>query len=68
MNYRSDSMRLDGSKLRLVYDNLDVSTIKIEYENAPVYTKDASAPNAEIYYALNGDGLVFFNKSNRCSS
>ena len=64
VNYRSDSMRLDGSKLRLVYDNLDVSTIKIEYENDLVNTKDASAANAEIYYALNGDGLVFFNKSN----
>ena len=64
VNYRSDSMRLDGSKLRLIYDNLDVNTIKIEYENDLVNTKDASAANAEIYFALNGDGLVFFNKSN----
>ncbi len=81
VNYRADRMRLDGSKLRLVYDNIkeydikeggvkeSLFTIKYKSEdgsNITVYSKDEAATrnDAEIYYALLGDGLVFYNKSN----
>ncbi len=71
VNYRADKMRIDGSKLRLVYDNLKESAISVKCygeddKEIPVCSKSelANHSDAEIYYSLLGDGLVFYNRSN----
>ncbi len=76
VNYRSNKMQLDGSKIRLVYDNLalkkDVDNkevyfnelTSVKYENKEVFSKEKAGVNDEIYYALYGDSLVFFHKAN----
>ena len=82
VNYRSGTMRLDGSKLRLVYDNIRLyddngnSVIKVEYvaegtsESVSILSKNeaAQAGNADIYFDLLGDSLVFYNSNGRLAS
>lgn len=76
VNYRSNKMQLDGSKIRLVYDNLafktkvdgkDVFVNKlksVKYNGTEIKSKEEIESANEIYYALYGDSLVFFYKAN----
>ncbi|WP_146196361.1 MULTISPECIES: calcium-binding protein [unclassified Fibrobacter] len=66
VNYRSNTMKLDGSKIHLAYDDV-ASLSMVKYGTEVVYcgADNALKEKKDIYYELNGNVLVFFNTSNR---
>ncbi|WP_290734503.1 MULTISPECIES: LEPR-XLL domain-containing protein [unclassified Fibrobacter] len=66
VNYRSNTMKLDGSKIHLAYDDVaSLSSVKYGTETVYCGADKASKEKKDIYYELNGNVLVFFNTSNQ---
>ena len=66
VNYRTDKMKLDGSKIHLAYDDVaSLSSVKYGTETVYCGADKASKEKKDIYYELNGNVLVFFNTSNQ---
>ena len=66
VNYRSNTMKLDGSKIHLAYDDVaSLSMVKYGTEDVYCGADNALKEKKDIYYELNGNVLVFFNTSNR---
>lgn len=62
VNVRSNSMRIDGSKAILAYDEILSLTVKYNGKDVPVA---GTTPNTTgIYYKQNGNVLVFYNADN----
>lgn len=73
--YRASSLRIDGSKAHLVYDDVDVSKIKVEYKAegsttaSEILARGAAEVEGVTYvagveYELQGDTIVFYNSIN----
>ncbi|SHK38531.1 Ca2+-binding protein, RTX toxin-related [Fibrobacter intestinalis] len=62
VNVRSNSMRIDGSKAILAYDEIQSLTVKYNGKDVPV--AGASQNTTGIYYKQNGNVLVFYNADN----
>ena len=62
VNVRSNSMRIDGSKAILAYD--EIQSLTVEYNGVAVPVAGASQNTTGIYYRQNGNVLVFYNADN----
>ena len=62
VNVRSNSMRIDGSKAILAYDEIQSLTVKYNDKDVPV--AGASQNTTGIYYKQDGNVLVFYNADN----
>lgn len=73
--YRASSLRIDGSKAHLVYDDVDASKIKVEYKAegsttaSEILARGAAEVEGVTYvagveYELQGDTIVFYNSIN----
>ena len=76
--YRAGTMRIDGSKAHLAYDDVKVNNLVVMYTpdaststtasatSSPkqICTKNTAPADADVYFDLQGDTIVFYNKSN----
>lgn len=70
--YRAGTMRIDGSKMHLAYDDVDVSKLVVMYKadglddlTTPVQIKAKSATNTDsVVFELQGDTIIFYNREN----
>ena len=76
--YRAGTMRIDGSKAHLAYDDVNVKNLIVKYTpdaststtagatSSPkqIWTKNTAPTDADVYFDLQGDTIVFYNKSN----
>ena len=62
VNVRSNSVRIDGSKAILAYD--EIQSLTVEYKGVAVPVAGASQNTTGIYYKQNGNVLAFYNADN----